>query len=313
MAIDSFSPQVLSLILIIPPVATLFIGIVVGYFFKKEVLLKNKEGEFKKIIESERKAKEAAEEAIKARDEFLSIATHELKTPLTTITLRIQSTLDSILNQSLANFNGEMLVESLSSAHEQTNRLQKLIKDLLNFSLITRGKLDLELKEVDLNEVIKLTIDRFQDNVVLAGCKLEFKSEGEINGLWDQVRLEQALSNLLTNAIKYGEGSPIEVESKSQKDIAKVVVTDHGIGIDPEQQKLIFEKFKRGTKNGKYQGLGVGLFIVKQIIEAHGGKVGVKSKLGVGSVFTIEMPIFKNNLPIVDPKRESAAAVEAAA
>ena len=108
----------------------LIFGFIVGFLTKKKVLLGQKEAEYKQIIKKERAAKEAAEESIRARDEFLAIVTHELKTPLPTITLRIQSTLDSILNQSLASFSGEKLVSSLSLAHGQTNRLHNLIKDL---------------------------------------------------------------------------------------------------------------------------------------------------------------------------------------
>lgn len=272
-------------------VGFLLAGFILGLLTKRQVLLRQKEAELKKVIASEKKAKEAAEAAIIARDEFLSIATHELKTPLTTITLRIQSTLDSILNQSLASFSGEKLVASLNSASDQTDRLQKLIKDLLNFSLITRGKLDLELKKADLNDIVQSTLVRFQDHLDLAGCSLNLKTSQPVIGLWDQVRLEQAISNLLTNAIKYGQGKPIDVEIERQNNLAKIIVSDNGIGIDPKQQKMIFEKFKRGVKDGSYQGLGVGLFIVKQIIEAHGGKINVKSKLGKGSKFTIELPV----------------------
>lgn len=267
------------------------LGFIAGVLLRKHYSLKQKEAEFKKIIQAERKAKEEAEEAILARDEFLSIASHELKTPLTTITLRIQSTLDSILNQTLANFSGEKLVSSLSIAQEQTRRLQNLIKDLLNFSLITTGKLDLELKSSDLNDIVKSTLDRFEDHLTLSGCKVTFRPSEPIIGLWDQIRLEQAISNLLTNAIKYGEEQPIEVEVKKEHNTAKISISDHGIGIDPSLKKTIFERFQRATKDKKYQGLGVGLFIVKQIAEAHEGKVSVNSKLGKGSTFTLQLPI----------------------
>ncbi len=299
-----FSPGSLIITLIIIAIIFLIIGFIFGIFTKKFIFLRQKEEEYKKIIASERNAKEKAEEAILARDEFLSIASHELKTPLTAITLRIQSTLDSTLNQSLANFSGEKLVESLTVAQEQTNRLQKLIKDLLNFSLITRGKLELELTNGDLNEIVKSSLDRFQDHLMLAGCNLNFKSSGKIEGLWDQVRLDQAISNLLTNAIKYGNSNPIEVENGKEGNVAKIIISDHGVGIDPKKQKFIFDKFKRGTTDGRYQGLGVGLFIVKQIIEAHGGKVSVKSVLGKGSKFTIDLPIKQSEKSIADQRNE---------
>lgn len=278
-------------LLIVITTLSIAIGFGIGIFTKQQVLLKKREDQLKEIILSERKAKEEAQEAIRARDEFLSITSHELKTPLTTIILRIQSTLDSILNQSLANFSGEKLVTSLNIAHGQTKRLQLLIKDLLNFSLITTGKLELDLKPANLTETVKQTLDRFQDHLTLAGCDLKFEAKDEIAGLWDQIRIEQAISNLLTNAIKYGEGKPIEVEVKKDKNWAVITVADKGIGIDQKNLGIIFERFKRGVKDGKFQGLGVGLFIVKQIIEAHGGKISVKSKLGYGSKFMIQLPI----------------------
>lgn len=290
--------QSMDLLVIGITVCSILAGFLIGIFSKQQVLLKKRESQLKEIIQSERKAKEEAQEAIRARDEFLSIASHELKTPLTTIILRIQSTLDSILNQSLANFSGEKLVSSLNIAHEQTRRLQSLIKDLLNFSLITTGKLELELKEDNLTDHVKSVIDRFEDHLTIAGSSLKLEANEEIRGLWDQVRLDQAISNLLTNAIKYGEGSPIEIEVKKEGEKAKITISDKGIGIDPRLQKTVFERFKRGTSDLKFQGLGIGLFIVKQIVEAHGGKIYVKSKLGHGSKFTIELPIRKGeNLP----------------
>ncbi len=302
------SAQSLNFLVINVALISLVAGFFIGMLVKKQVLLKQKEKELDKIVAAERQLRMEAEEAIKARDEFLSIASHELKTPLTTIILRIQSTLDSILNQSLANFSGEKLVGSLNIAHEQTRRLQMLIKDLLDFSLITRGKLDLQLKNGDLNEIVKTTIDRFEDHLNLAGCSLKLETGGEIKGLWDQIRIEQALSNLLTNAMKYGEGEPIEVDVSKDGDKAKIIVRDNGIGIDPKLHKQIFVRFERATEDKKFQGLGVGLFIVKQIIEAHGGKINVKSKLGKGSEFTIELPI---NTPkpelLEDPKQRGVA------
>src|SRR3989344_46225 len=307
MGINIYAPETLVLFLFIFASASAFCGFILGFVTKKHILFKQLERQYLKIIESERKEKEVAWDAIRARDEFLSIASHELKTPLTTIILRIQSTLDSILNQSLANFSGEKLVSSLNIAHDQTRRLQNLIKDLLNFSLITTGKLQLELKDDDLAGIVKSVLNRFEDHLAIAGCSVKLEADEEIKGLWDQVRLDQAISNLLTNAIKYGESSPIEITVMRDGEKAKITVEDKGIGIDPKFAKTIFERFKRGTTDGKFQGLGVGLFIVKQIVEAHGGKINVKSKLGHGSRFTIQLPVRKNTELIPGPKQEQPA------
>lgn len=304
--------QSMDLLVIGITVTSIIAGFLIGIFTKQQVLLKKRETQLKEIIQKEREARKEAEEAIRARDEFLQIATHELKTPLTTIILRIQSTLDSILNQSLANFSGEKLVSSLNIAHEQTRRLQRLIKDLLNFSLITTGKLELELKEDDLTAAVKSVVTRFEDHLAIAGSSLKLEANEEIKGLWDQVRLDQAISNLLTNSIKYGEGSPIEIAIKKDGEKAKITIADKGIGIDPSVQKTIFERFKRGTTDGKFQGLGIGLFIVKQIVEAHGGKVYVKSKLGEGSKFTIELPIIKSNPQVLEEIKPQLPAVHQA-
>ena len=301
--------QSMDLLVIGITATSIFAGFMIGMFTKQQVLLKKRENQLKQIIQEERKAKEEAQDAIRARDEFLSIASHELKTPLTTIILRIQSTLDSILNQSLANFSGEKLVYSLNIAHDQTRRLQNLIKDLLNFSLITTGKLELEVKEDNLTDLVKSVVSRFEDHLAIAGCSVKIEADDVIKGLWDQVRLDQAISNLITNSIKYGEGSPIEITVKKDGNKALITISDKGIGIDPKLQKTIFERFKRGTADLKFQGLGVGLFIVKQIVEAHGGKIYVKSKLGEGSKFTIELPIRKHTELIPAPKHDVPALV----
>lgn len=292
MDLAQLDPHSLNSFVSITLISALLVGFLSGVLTKKRLDFKREEKKYLKKIADEKKLREDAENAIKARDEFLAIASHELKTPLTTIALRLQSTLDSILNQTLANFSGEKMVSSLNGAQQQTKRLQSLIKDLLDFSLITQGKLNLELKESDLNQIVTSTIERFEDQLEIANCSLKLETSKPIIGLWDQIRIEQAISNLITNAIKYGEGSPIEVKViRSSDSSAKISVLDNGIGIEPKLQKAIFGRFQRGTKDAKFRGLGVGLFIVKQIVDAHHGKISVKSKLKKGSQFTIELPI----------------------
>ncbi len=242
----------------------------------------------------ERGARKQSEQAVRERDEFLAIASHELKTPLTTLVLQIQSTLRRILTQSLADFSGEKLVKSLTTAEEQSKRMAKLIKDLLNVSLVSTGKLELELKNEDLVKIVQRTIDSFLEQEKNEKQNITFRSQNkEIIGQWDSIRLEQAVFNLLSNAAKYGNGNNIEVLANSDpaKKVASISVKDQGIGIDKKNYELIFERFKRiDNKLGK-KGLGIGLFIVKQIVEAHQGIVYVESKLNKGSSFTISLPI----------------------
>jgi PAS domain S-box-containing protein len=244
-----------------------------------------------KGIQREKKARGLAEAAVKSRDEFLSIASHELKTPLTTVVLQLQTTLRHILTQSLADFSGEKLVKSLTIAEEQSQRLSSLIKDLLNVSLISTGRIELKREPVDMENLIKATIDRFQDQIQASGCKVRLSTNGPVQGNWDALRLEQAFINLLTNALKYGKGKPILITITKQGGYGEVAVQDKGPGVAKKDQKNIFEPFKRATKNHNIQGLGVGLFIAKRIAQAHKGHLKVVSKPGKGSTFLLQVPI----------------------
>ncbi len=262
-------------------------------FRKRELHLRALHEEKEKLLDKEKNAREVAENAVRERDEFLAIASHELKTPLTSIVLQLQSTLRRILTQTLADFSGEKLVKSLKVAEQQSDRLSNLIKDLLNVSLISSGKMDLQMKEGDLTEIISALSDRLGEQMEQSGCQFRFHSNGMIDGMWDGVRIEQAVSNLLTNAMKYGKGKPVDVTVKKRDDLAIISVRDHGIGIPEKYHDFIFERFKRAVSENEYKGLGVGLFIVRQIVHAHGGEVEIESAQGRGTTFTINLPIHK--------------------
>lgn len=233
---------------------------------------------------------EAARKEIKSRDEFLSIASHELRTPLTSMLLQLQTILHNIRNVSLANFSVSSLLTMLESAEQQTNRLSRLINDLLNVSLITTGKLELEKENIDLTKVTSDVLERFSTKLKADNIPLTFESEKSVMGNWDKLRLEQAISNLITNAIKYGSKKPLLVRVYNSHGTGKVAITDQGIGIPKSEQQKIFSLFKRAANSQDYQGLGVGLYITQQIVTAHGGKINLDSKPGSGSTFTIELP-----------------------
>lgn len=251
--------------------------------------------EAKKSFENEKKARALAEKAVIERDEFLSIASHELKTPLTTVILQLQSTLRRISTQSLADFSGEALLNSLQIAEKQTQSLTLLINDLLNVSLTSSGKLTLAKERVNLTKLTRNLIARFEEEIALAGCSIITKtSDNNIVGFWDPVRIEQAISNLLTNALKYSPGKTITIKISKQNSFANVSVTDRGTGIEAIYLKEIFEPFKRADSTGTKKGLGVGLYIAKQIASAHGGNILVTSKIKRGSTFTLQLPLLEN-------------------
>jgi two-component system, sensor histidine kinase and response regulator len=232
------------------------------------------------------------QEAIQARDEFLSIASHELKTPLTSLVAHLQMLLRSLQRGQQPPI--EQLERRLQAAEQASKRLVKLINGLLDVSRISAGRLELELEAVDLAEVTREVVGRFEQELAEGGCLLELGLEGAAGkavGRWDRFRIEQVVTNLLANAIKYGPGKPIEVRVEVDGGKARLVVRDRGIGIAPEQVERIFGQFERAVSARHYGGMGLGLFIVRQIVEAHGGEIRVDSEPDAGSTFTVELPV----------------------
>jgi PAS domain S-box-containing protein len=234
---------------------------------------------------------EQAQEAISARDEFLSIASHELKTPLTSLKLQIQSMLRSTRRGIFTNKEPERLLHKLQLADQQAGRIAKLIDSLLDVARIRSGQLDLRLEEVELAAVVRDVATRFQEQVAQAGCTVELQIDQPIVGRWDRSRIEQIVTNLLSNAVKYGEGKPIEIGIQADATTASLIVSDQGIGIAPDQLERIFVRFERVVSANEYGGLGLGLYIVYQIVEALQGSIHVTSEPGAGSTFIVKLPL----------------------
>lgn len=251
----------------------------------------NKEKEYLKHIAKLENDNVQYKKEVKARDEFLSIASHELKTPLSAMLLQIQTALYNIRNVSLANFSVEKLLKMLQSTEQQTKRLSKMINDLLNVSLITTGKLDLEKEKIDLAQLTKDVVDRFAERAEREGSPITLRTEKNVVGDWDKLRIEQAITNLLSNAMKYGDNKPINVLVGKGNGMGKITVSDHGIGIPADRQERIFERFERAVSNHNYKGLGVGLYITNHIVKTHHGRISLRSKPNDGSSFTIELPL----------------------
>ena len=173
----------------------------------------------------------------------------------------------------------------------QVKRLSQLVDDLLDVSRLTAGRLRLQWEQVDLVELTGELLERFSEQARAAECTLHLHAEGPIVGHWDRMRLEQVLTNLVTNALKYGQGHPVELHLEASRGWASWSIRDHGIGIAPEDLDRIFGRFERAVPTRKYGGLGLGLYISRAIVRAHGGDIRVESWPGQGSVFTAELPL----------------------
>ena len=234
---------------------------------------------------------QAAQEAVSARDEFLSIASHELRTPLTPLYIVFQRLLDSGGTDPLPKVDPERVRGMLVRSQRQVQRLTALVDNLLDVSRITSGRMRIQPEPAELGDVVRDVINRFSDELNRADCLVTLTVDGEVNGSWDRLRLEQVITNLLSNAVKYGAGKPIEIALAQNDERAQLAVRDYGIGIAPEQIPRIFERFERAVSSRSYGGLGLGLYIARQIVEAHGGTIRAESELGSGARFTVELPL----------------------
>lgn len=259
----------------------------------REAIHTAKEQEYKKHIEQLEKEKATLADEVKSRDEFLSIASHELRTPLTSMLLQLQTALHNIRSVSLAQFSVENLLRMLESAEQQSKRLTRMITDLLNVSLITTGRLELEKENIDLTTVVKDVVGRFAEKAEKEKIAIHLRTTKALLMYADPLRIEQVVTNLISNAIKYGNAKPFFVTVKKEGNQGVIIVEDQGIGIPKELQGHIFERFVRAVPSQNYKGLGVGLYITQQIIMAHKGSISVKSNQGRGSVFTIKLPLKK--------------------
>lgn len=228
-------------------------------------------------------------DALRARDEFLSIASHELKTPLTT--LKLQVDLQKRIDQKNPGVMPESFKTFLNMTQKQVLRISRLVDDMLDVSRIRTGKFTFEWEDIDLCELVADVIDRLGDQFPKTSNSIPHISTCEnALGRWDRMRLEQIVTNLLTNANKYGNDRPINVLITSDEKNVTLIVQDKGIGISPEDQTKIFDRFERAVSANDISGLGLGLYITKQIVQSFGGDISVESKVGEGSTFKIVLP-----------------------
>ena len=231
---------------------------------------------------------DAAQNAIQRRDEFLSLASHELKTPLASLELYLASA------RAGASEGG---AERIDKARRQVVRLTRFIDELLDVSRVNLGRLSFRLELMDLSALARDVVARFQAQAEAVGSPLDVVCEAEITGRWDHDRLDQALSNLVGNALKFGDGKPVSLRVMSLPNGARVTVRDHGIGIAEDDQARIFERFERAAPARHFGGMGLGLWITKHIVAGHGGVIEVTSHPGQGSLFTVDLPLNPGDAP----------------
>jgi PAS domain S-box-containing protein len=229
--------------------------------------------------------------AVRDRDDFLSIASHELRTPLTTLSLEIQSLKRGLDKRSKNVKTSGRLERSADVAENQVNRLITLVEELLDVSRLASGRLRVEPTEFDLSDLVREVASRLKPSLDAAGCALSVEARARAVGSWDRLRVEQVVANLVSNALKYGPGSPVEMSVTRDTDSACLRVRDHGIGIAPQDQRRIFQRFERAVPVSHYSGFGLGLWITREIVAAHGGSIAVDSEIGRGATFTVRLPL----------------------
>jgi signal transduction histidine kinase len=240
------------------------------------------------ILDSHRLHRDVAR-AMTARETFFAIASHELRTPLQSLTIQLHSTL-STSRRSLGGVSPQWLTSRLERSISLLGRLTSLVNTFLDVARINSGRIDLSCDDVDLASLVRSVVSSLRDELAWAGCVVTLAAAEPVVGQWDAARLEMVISNLLSNAMKYGAGHPIHVAIQADAATALLIVRDQGPGIAEADQRRIFERFERVAAGSKTSGFGLGLWIVKHIVEAHGGTVAVESTLGAGARFAVTLP-----------------------
>jgi signal transduction histidine kinase len=223
-----------------------------------------------------------ARDALKAKDEFLTVLAHEIRGPITSIHLCVQAMTSSTATAS-------DMPKMLAIIEREDRRLSGFVNELVDLRKIQSGQIQFALEEVALGDVVREAVDSLSTELAESRSALSITMEGRPVGQWDKYGLRQVVTNLLSNAIKFGDGKPLVVGFREDQGKTILQVTDHGIGIEAEKLDEIFNPFQRGVPVRNYGGLGLGLYIARTIVEGLGGNIRVQSKPKEGTTFTVEL------------------------
>lgn len=242
----------------------------------------------KYLIES----KSELERTVKSRDEFISITSHELKNPLSVLSLQTEVFNRRATKDEQDAYSKENVDHLIEQINDQVYKLNRLVDEMLDVSRIRTGRLKIQLEQFNMTELIQDILGKMKDQFIKAECGIpKFISSSQIiMGTWDKLRIEQIVVNLLTNAIRYAAGKPVEVKLGTIDESVQILVQDHGPGIDQDRQEKIFS-FETPPDVKEVKGLGLGLYISQQLVQAHGGRIWVESVLDHGSIFIVELPL----------------------
>ena len=242
------------------------------------------------LLEKLQIAQVELEKAMELRDQFISVVAHELRTPLNTLNLELYARRTYLERGDYSQFTPEHIAEMVEGDERQLKRLIRLINDMTDLSRIQSGQLSMQCKRFDVTALLRRVVALFSAQIALARCSVTFHGEPGVIINGDEFRIEQAFTNLLTNAIRHCNEKPIEIRVQELAGMVSISVRDFGAGIKAEEQQRIFRLFERGSHERAGSGLGLGLFIANKIVTAHNGRIEVDSKPGQGAMFTIFLP-----------------------